>query len=571
MAEQEVFDQDTQRRLKNRHTAQSFLTRRRLALVSHHSTSSQPSKYLPPHLRPGLETSYWEDSRQATSPKVLRQPRGPPEQLEPGSPPEQHWRRPPFAPPQLEEEQEDTTETCLQAPQQQYRHKEASTIEPNSVTNARFRSTPTTPLPIRPAPRAAYIVTSNKAPSRHTLSSTSNTFPLPLLIVGLNRTLLCRKSPFNQNRPSLRPYLRAFLAYVLGVPGASDMTQQKELWQAWSTAQPPLRGRNVTGSPLPHGSTFWPFTLDEQERSLQSEPAPIPTATYHTMLWSDAKAFNVEAMARRTLTPQQMQHLLRIWARNTLLPDRLAEREAVITKDLEIVWDALKAGGETDSEGERRVKAQYRLVQDHVGALAGKLAETTISPSESPAWPQPAAAGPGNDQRTSASTSYGQHNTLLIDDEPAVCRLQPCNVLTVVEYTPERATTVTTWRTAVREAEEEGRSAPPPPPDMDDVLLQTIGVLSHARWERNVSAWVRSGGLGFFSGIRNPGMQDFAEPLETRSSEDGEEDKATEPRLETPNEQRTQRFWAQEGKRALRVAGIACEIGSSNVLFPRVE
>lgn len=94
--------------------------------------------------------------------------------------------------------------------------------------------------------------------------------------------------------------------------------------------------------------------------------------------------------------------------------------------------------------------------------------------------------------------------------------------------------------------------------DGDTILLQTIGVLEHARWQRNVAAWIKSGGLGWYAGVENPGMKDAAAEIVDGASPDiaAGGSKGISVRLDAPKETRTTDFWEEEGRVALRRSGI---------------
>lgn len=72
----------------------------------------------------------------------------------------------------------------------------------------------------------------------------------------------------------------------------------------------------------------------------------------------------------------------------------------------------------------------------------------------------------------------------------------------------------------------------------DDVLLQLIAILEEARYQKNVSAWIKSGGLGEFGVSENSKQNE---------------------RIESVGKGKTCEEWAQEGKEVLRTKGIAIQ------------
>lgn len=369
--------------------------------------------------------------------------------------------------------------------------------------------------------------------------------PLPLLILDLNGTLVFRGG----GDPVRRPYLGAFLAYALGAQIDSSAPHQRKLqWEQWDREQ--ALGPKHAGA-KPHGSMFWPVSVSHIKtsnagawKSHALEPTPSATAVCRALIWSSAQEHNVGKMARTILAPSQAQHILRVWARETLVPQSWIDANVSSVKDLEIVWDALNV--RTDAsveqpEGEKRVLGQYRFETDSsVDAMANLTANVSLSK---------VSTGEREDK------VYGQHNTLLLDDSPEKARLQPFNHILLPEFDASRAKAVQDWRAARRANPGAALGR------IDNVLLQLVGVLEHARWERNVSAWIRTGGLGFFGGMKHPDMGEL-KPEQSSKNNKTEGHRSLEPRLNTPYAQRTQHFWAQEGKNALKAAGIAAEIDS---------
>jgi hypothetical protein len=526
------------------------------------------------------------------------------------------------------------------------------------------------PLPLRERPRDWYLDAVASSPRCFPASLESPPGPLPLLILDLNGTLVYRASASKSANPTRRPYLGSFLHWALGVQaheGGGSHSRAPQ-WEAWDEARAEREAEGADESTaLPHGVEFWPSTAERASasasapqstptqmwRSHPSEPQPTASSRFRLLLWSSAQPKNVAAMARAIFSPAQAAHLLRVWARDTLMPRRYMDAKASSTKDLEIVWAALNGDGgaegdvqasaeeqearEMQLEGERRLLAQHRSEVDAPGAMASSggeasspaaataaaiAAERYVQPPASP--PLLEGAGHENDaQAWTPGRGYSAHNTLLLDDSPEKARLQPYNHLLLPEFDARRAALMVRWLNARKaearsvpqeeepQAQEEEdvkpgstsehddtsaaaaasaspaaaaaeaeasskpkankrpfRPAAPAPheSELDDVLLQLVGVLAHARRQRHVAAWVRSGGLGFFGGMAQPGMQDAEPPVDEDAQEQDEtmqtdsSEEQTQLRLQHAPHARTQRFWAQEGRLALRLAGVECAV-----------
>lgn len=345
----------------------------------------------------------------------------------------------------------------------------------------------------------------------------------------------------------LRPYLKSFLQYCLGVQGADGSLDQHH--DAWDKREA-SRATDAEESG-PHGSHFW--------RSCE-EPKARPGAKFRLLLWSSAQPHNVDSMARAILSPEQAEQLLRVYARDTLVTKHLYWQKAPSVKDLEILWAVLNS--ETlGKKAEARLLAEARHREDEqspdvdgpadeeasgAGHLAAKLAEKNVR-----------MANVKSDGQYSDGKGYGQHNTLLLDDSIDKARLQPFNHILLPEFDQPRA--VKSVKTAQGGGEGEGEG------EVDDVLLQVVGVLEHARYQVNVSSWIRFGGLGNFGGMaeQHPFYLDdedsamevdeaiieqaaryFAQPASASPSHAG-------PRLHASTNERSEAFWVQEGRRAL--------------------
>lgn len=355
----------------------------------------------------------------------------------------------------------------------------------------------------------------------------------------------------NYSRSSSASYATILADYAGQEDTAKLPEDAAHLWSAFNEVHGGYGRRSDDCVAGPHGTDYWPLAHRTSTHSASCgviaqklvEPTPSSTATFRSLIWSSCLTKNLELTIRALFTPGQAEQLLRIYGRDTLIPRLWLARKAKSIKDLEIVWESLSVAVDRRveqevPEEEKRVLAQYRL--DHP-------APTRHSQHAS------------RSQTLSGGAIFDQRNTITIDDSPEKVHLQPYNTALVPEFDEERAEVFKTWRQVAKVRLHQGFSSPPPPADMDDVLLQAVGVLAHARWQRNISAWIRAGGLGFFGGLKHPGVH-AQEPLE--SHVEANEDGATEPRLDAPLEQKTQRFWAREGRNALKAAGIACEIDS---------
>lgn len=531
-------------------------------------------------------------------------------------------------------------------------------------TSARVRDSssprPASPRPvaIRKTPRASYLqaAASDPATFPHTAEH-SPPPPLPLLVLDLNGTLVFRgrsgKSLQQSQNPTRRPYLSSFLAYCLGVEDqsfASDDCPSEGQEQDLDTKAADRRRTEWTKTGIvagkastvgPHGSHLW--HADQYSQQLEASPDPAlppadPRAKYRLFVWSSAQPINVDSMVQAILHPSQAAQLMRCWARDTLVPERLFRFKSPSIKDLEVIWCALNIDPVSSdvSEGERRVMAEYRDAQDHLQP------DVEAKSANDKGYAPPGKRGDKEDESSSLRAAlqaehfiklpqqridktsepgrgYGLHNTLLLDDSQDKAKMQPYNHLFIPEFTVKKAIATQKYRSEQikRErqrkitAENEDRGSWSPPVAFDDlqleglsrrarqrakaanrenlakyegeqaasaspaevdlraisedeeavagldtVLLQTIGVLEHARWQRNVAAWIHSGGLGSFAGMTQPGVS-VAEGPEVEASVVGvSSEESSGPRLEAPQAAKTEAFWEEEGRRVLQRSNI---------------
>ncbi|KAJ9474355.1 hypothetical protein PHBOTO_004404 [Pseudozyma hubeiensis] len=467
-------------------------------------------------------------------------------------------------------------------PHQQQREYHASASSSPGPNSARFQpyhraspSAPSAPMTrqppaIRSAPRQTYIEQA-KQPSR-LLSEEEAADRKLLVILDLNGTLVFRaKSGNGRAKDSIRavprPYLLCFLQYCLGTASAKG----KEL--------DPTLSR-------PHGSHFW-----------QSESEPRSAGKAEVVVWSSAQPVNVDSMLTASFDATVRSQILRVWARDTLVPARFYQSKAESIKDLEIVWAELNAWT-NDKPSPGRLMAQARDQMDQ-----------TRPDDVPPAAPQPGATqkekkykGKRHKEKMKAQKQqqqqqvqevvsasleaarqadelgpWGAENTVLVDDSPEKARLQPYNQLVVSEFGKEDAGRMkkfirqlmaeTEGNVAAEEEDEEeeleydsdlsiakdettapheeataeeeakvSKKKPIPESRLDDTLLQTIGVLETLRYQSDVSAFIFGGGIKGFAGEK------------TSLNE--------EQRLQAVEKGETPEFWAQRGREVCGKLGI---------------
>lgn len=191
-------------------------------------------------------------------------------------------------------------------------------------------------------------------------------------------------------------------------------------------------------------------------------------------------------MVQAILHPAQAAQLVRVWARDTLVPQRLYKHKSPSTKDLEVVWNALNHASALDvrteqssteaaevHEGERRVSAEYRDRADHQlpdgsesesdsesggkkghgkfgsgryvppsrGMRQGAAFTAHTTAGQYIKKPKLSAARQWQDSR-----GFGSHNTLLLDDSTDKARMQPHNHLLIPEFDQERAAGTRAYR-----------------------------------------------------------------------------------------------------------------------------
>ncbi|SYW76737.1 uncharacterized protein UBRO2_01574 [Ustilago bromivora] len=421
---------------------------------------------------------------------------------------------------------------------------------------------------IRSSPRDSYILTATQ-PS--TLLSDADAEARKLLVVlDLNGTLVFRAKRGNGRaldsvRAVPRPYLFCFLRYCLGTPS--------------SPAHPNQGSEGEGKRDKPHGSHFW-STCAEPQSSGRAE----------VVVWSSAQPLNVDSMVKASFDPSIRSQLKRVWARDTLVPNRLFALKAESVKDLEIVWAELNAFAS-------QRPSPARLLAENRDRLDRERPDD-VAPTS------PAGGGGGGNkyegkhnkhkqveakekerEKISAALEaaleaeklgpWGQHNTVLVDDSVTKARLQPYNQLVIPEFGEKDAAMMRKFilQQLPSDAEEKGSEgeleyasdlsipemkAPPsttnggdqeiqpksegkkkkpiPESRLDDVLLQTIGVLSVLRYQYNVSSFIRAGGI-----------KGYGEPTTALK------EKQKGAKVEHGN---TPEYWAEKGRKACEEAGI---------------
>lgn len=418
---------------------------------------------------------------------------------------------------------------------------------------------------LRSKPRQSYNKATQQVPSNYPTNEKPPK-PLPLLVLDLNGTLVYRMGINTSDRskqPVLRPYLKSFLQYCLDVHTSTGHGEdQQRRWKEWEASKSHNESNSV------HGGHFW--------KGSNAEPQAQDNATFRLLLWSSAQPHNVDSMARAILTPEQAEQLLRVYARDTLVTKQLYHQKAPSIKDLEILWAVLN----NDKIGK---KAEARLFAETRDQLDRGLDDTNwrrgMKPSSFVDYSEQAAKTAQENvvlpKRNKMGFyldgfGYGQHNTLLLDDSVDKAKLQPFNHVLLPEFDRHRANKVLKL---IDDLDREGKSDDSlnkSVSKVDNVLLQFIGVLEHARYQVNVSSWIRFGGLGNFGGVgqQHPyyldeddgGISDEVikeafDYFSTSTSSPSVDN--LEPHLHKPTEERTEEFWAQEGKRALKRHGIS--------------
>ncbi len=297
-----------------------------------------------------------------------------------------------------------------------------------------YRPPPMQRLPpaIRAAPRPAYLEQAKK-PSRELSDDEARDRKL-LVVLDLNGTLVFRAKSGNGRamdsvRAVPRPFLLCFLQYCLGT--STDTTP---------------KGKQVDAANRPHGSHFWQPAADADATLYE----PCSAGRAEVIVWSSAQPVNVDSMVRASFDASIRSQVLRVWARDTLVPHRFYQGKAESIKDLEIVWAELNAFT-NDEPSLGRLIAQARDQAD-------QARPDDVPPPSVPTAPKADKKYRGKknkeknklkaqqlkQQHVSAALEAAQaaeewgpwsaQNTVLVDDSVAKARLQPYNHLLIPEF-----------------------------------------------------------------------------------------------------------------------------------------
>jgi len=360
--------------------------------------------------------------------------------------------------------------------------------------------------PMKRSPTREYLLTASQA--SRTLTDEHHR---KLVIFDLNGTLL-RRSPrpshseyhnrsAQQGAPRIvypRPYLPSLIEYLFH-PTTRDWLDV----MVWSSAQP-YNVRDMVEKC---------FGKDE---FIDDEPAkPLEPKDRETGKQSSPKPSVAAPKTRR---------LKAVWARDTLGLSRAAYNNKVLTiKDLSTPWAALNAGSPEPLDNKTQ-------------SDAASVTKPALSPS------------------SSALQEHSALSTLLVDDSPEKCVLQPYNHLCVPEYdstrmhdsglakwradtlastsggskesTPENCDSETQRKgsktsrlgpkkakVAERRAQREKLVLENDEVKMDDIMLALVGIFDTIKHETNVAAWVKNGGL--WAGLERPVVTREVTPEET--------------------------------------------------------
>ncbi len=252
----------------------------------------------------------------------------------------------------------------------------------------------------------------------------------------------------------------------------------------------------------------------------------------------------------------------------------------------------LKKAGRKKNKKNKKKKSQQQQQLDNVKAIAEAEAEAEqVEEVEEEEEEGPISAALEAARIAEELGPWGQENTVLVDDSVAKARLQPYNHLLIPEFGKRDAAMMTKFiqqqlaglasegqegekegeleydsdlslpptntntapaladtdggieavedaNDAVDEAHEDQKQHKKPIPEsrLDDVLLQTIGVLETLRYQANVSAFIRAGGI-----------KGYGEP-KTALNEHQEKEK--EMQGNTPE------YWSAKGRQTCEQLGI---------------
>lgn len=306
--------------------------------------------------------------------------------------------------------------------------------------------------------------------------------PFRLVILDLNGTVVYRAK--NKSGRSIangnitpRPYLGAFLHYCLG--DRYTIKDAKGLYESWPSKERELVPHHLA----PHGSDFWL----RKDRKLMFPPK----SRVNLVVWSSATKENVHRMVNCMLEGHSKALLERVWARETLVPSFLTHKKVATTKDLHLVWNELNAWEEhlaTRQSVDQRTRVSTFIDANKRGT------DQRSSRNDNAAYSQ---------AELKYDSPWGPNNTLILDDSRFKARLNPNNHICIPEYTREKQKLYSTY--LEQKAWIEGRKRMNgtdtkegviDASELDDALLQVVGVLDETSMIEDISAWIRDGGLG---------------------------------------------------------------------------
>lgn len=327
----------------------------------------------------------------------------------------------------------------------------------------------------------------------------------PLVVLDLNGTLLYRKKnkqgrTIPNGKITTRPYLQCFLQYCLG-PYYQE--KHKKLCKCWSINHRTF----VDKEAAPHGSQFW---LDATEDTVWCPPR----TRICLMIWSSATKENVDKMME-LVAPFQIGRSLfqRVWARPTLVTNSQLATKVPTTKDLSIVWDELNRWDVYLQESENRSRPPtfrsralagtrmfyYEKKQEKLKAR--KSVHTSNNNMPHAMLFKEAMKRNLSDMMDSyygplLHEPFGPKNTILLDDSVGKARCQPNNHICIPEFDRSGASLYAQYL--------ESGSPPEMLDELDDFLLQFIGVLDALSDVDNIEQWIHEGNVATFSKSQTP-------------------------------------------------------------------
>ena len=303
-----------------------------------------------------------------------------------------------------------------------------------------------------------------------------------LLVLDLNGTVVYRAKnnsgrSIPNGRITSRPYLGAFLHYCLGDRMRATKTK------SWLESWPKESRETIPYTYAPHGSDLW-------IRSGKTVTFP-PRSRVNILVWSSATQANVHHMVNHILGSPAQALVQRVWSRETLVPAAQLNKKVSTTKDLNVLWNEMNAWekylAERHSDDERPA-IRSNIVAERRMSKRTKQCDTSSEKVD-----------------LEIDSPWGAHNTLLVDDSEFKARYHPNNHICIPEYTrkeqslydkylkqqAQKELSIATTLSGAEHNDTELISEA----DLDDALLQIVGVLEAIAHVENVSAWMRDGGL----------------------------------------------------------------------------